>query len=429
MELAQKSNNAKAIKNKEEFLQLIEHAYATLRATTTVEAASSVKPAFAAKKKARTSASASASAAMPVNKGEEEELQVDVVRKQCDGLQQLMPLLRAKHEAELQHMQRLNAEALQQSQQVDSQALLHQEAMLQQSQQVDSHVLNHKAALLERERIEREERLVYEDGLIQREARRLQLEHDKRMITDAAYKQDHLKQTEAAAEAAEVKSKAEDAVAELKAKTDAKAASYRRAADTRRERAAEANLKKRLEAYVDAGTATARLVLEPALNKALRDTMPDDAQRLAFIRSLDGAVGAQTKGAGVYVIGFEGLTYSRYVGYSKDIDARIERHRSGDGAACVKGAQNITRLPLYTTGNIENLDGWERSETIAQMHKHGVENVRGWHYVAPSAALSSTLRKEAVKNICSHYSLCVRCGRAGHYIADCKGEISEWMAV
>ena len=365
-----------------------------------------------------------------------------VVRHSAQEIERILPMVRAKNMEEREHAQKMIA---------------FKDAVMERDRIDREEKLKFEDSLIERDARRKQQDLMHEDGLIEREARRVKLEHEKRLIADAEYRIEMLRQSEAAAasekaekEAAEAKAKANKdeaeakekankdeadakerqlaAATEAKAKADAKTASNaaraRKAAETRREKAAESSLKQKLQEYIGAKSVAGRLVLEPGLHKALRETMPDDEKREGYIKTLAESPKAES-GRGVYVLGFEGLPFSRYVGYSERIDARIEKHRNGGGATCLKGAINIVRLPTLTaTGS--SPDSWEREETLTQMFLHGVDNVRGWHYCTPSA-LFPTLRQEAVKNICSHRSLCTRCGGSGHFIKDCIGQISKWM--
>ncbi len=448
---AKESHSPNAVKHKEDILALIHEAQAQLQATTTVETRPIKKQRAAATKRN------DGAIAKPSSDDDEpvEEAQKDsddgsnndmaMVCHTAQEIERILPMVRAKNMEEREHAQNMIAfkDAVMGQDRMDrEEKLKFEDSLIERDARRKAEELKHKEAMQQQD-------LMHEDGLIEREARRVKLEHEKRLIVDTEYRIEMLKQTEATAaaekaekEAAEAKDKAnkEDAEAkelqlaasaEAKAKADAKTASNaargRKAAETRREKAADASLKHKLQEYIGAQTVAGRLVLEPCLHKALRESMPDDEKREAFIKTLgqNDNTAAENKNQGVYVIGFDGLPFSRYVGYSEHIEARIEKHRNGSGAACLKGATNIVRLPqIASVGH--SADSWEREETLTQMFLHGVDNVRGWHYCTPTA-LFPTLRQEAVKNICSHRSLCVRCGGSGHFVKDCLGKLSGWM--
>ena len=83
--------------------------------------------------------------------------------------------------------------------------------------------------------------------------------------------------------------------------------------------------------------------------------------------------------SGVYVLKLDDGCI--YVGESKNIFARIENHRQGEGAAwCrIHGVSNLERLDPISPPS-EDHDHWERSETLDRMYKHGISKVRGWAY-------------------------------------------------
>jgi len=120
--------------------------------------------------------------------------------------------------------------------------------------------------------------------------------------------------------------------------------------------------------------------------------------------------------AGVYVLKLEDGTY--YVGESTQIDVRIAQHQSGTGASfTVDTGANAVRVDPLTSGQVTDLEAWERAETLERMYKHGINNVRGWIYVTP--VLSPQQREEAFQQICSRKKLCSTCGRSSHFSAQC----------
>ena len=121
-------------------------------------------------------------------------------------------------------------------------------------------------------------------------------------------------------------------------------------------------------------------------------------------------------GRGVYVLELGDGGF--YVGKSNDIEERLRQHAGGEagkkGAVCAKGF--VGRVaPL--TPRCEDLEAWERAETLARMYKHGIGRVRGWMYT--SQEMSETQREHAFAQICEKHDLCRRCGNAGHFVADC----------
>ena len=117
---------------------------------------------------------------------------------------------------------------------------------------------------------------------------------------------------------------------------------------------------------------------------------------------------------GVYVLELKGGRY--YVGKSMGIAARLRQHAAGAGASCAHG---FLRRVAPIAPRSSDLEAWERAETLARMHRHGVSLVRGWMYTCPT--LTPALRDHAFHQICEKMDLCRRCGRPGHFITACQG--------
>ena len=62
-------------------------------------------------------------------------------------------------------------------------------------------------------------------------------------------------------------------------------------------------------------------------------------------------------------------------------------------------------------------DGPERDETLRQMDKHGINNVRGWKYV--SIRLSAQQKEDIESNMRELWDLCRSCGQKGHFVSQC----------
>jgi predicted GIY-YIG superfamily endonuclease len=130
-----------------------------------------------------------------------------------------------------------------------------------------------------------------------------------------------------------------------------------------------------------------------------------------------------TRRSGVYVLKTSAGLH--YVGKSSDIDARIQEHHSGSGASCLGGSsfQEVTRL--LTSGSSEDLESWERNETLERMRTHGIENVRGWMFT--ETRLSDESCHDAFRQICEKYDLCRRCGRSSHFAGRCFARtVDSW---
>jgi hypothetical protein len=253
-----------------------------------------------------------------------------------------------------------------------------------------------REAKLEHERVDRQEKLEFDNALIENEKRRVQIECERQMLSDPEYRS-HIKEKAAKETAIAIEKATREAAAadrreaEAVAKRQMQAERSRKAAETRRKKMRESKLKE----YATANTIT-RLCLMPEMDALLAETLPEKKQRDDFLAALVEAAEPKKSNhkAGVYVLELQGLGWKYYVGSAKDVEKRVAAHLQGEGANCTKGASSIVRMPLLTkwfTG--DDLDGWERRETLAQMFKHGIDAVRGWHFVAPTAALPDPLRK------------------------------------
>ena len=105
-----------------------------------------------------------------------------------------------------------------------------------------------------------------------------------------------------------------------------------------------------------------------------------------------------------------------YVGKSANIPKRLDMHMTGSGTTFLDPGMSVT--PLLTRGKTDDLETWERNETLMQMHKRGISNVRGWKYVTQT--LTQAERKEAFDQVCEKLDLCRKCGRKGHFQYKCE---------
>ena len=151
-------------------------------------------------------------------------------------------------------------------------------------------------------------------------------------------------------------------------------------------------------------------------SKRTRDRFVAKLVKASTADSASALASASASASGVYVLKLSDNTY--YVGQSTNKEARIEQHRTGGGASFTAelGSTSVSTAP-FTMGQTTDLEGWERAETLERMHKHGINNVRGWVYVTP--VMSPQQREDAFQQICARKQLCSTCGRPSHFAAQC----------
>ena len=371
------------IKNKKEVLALIHAAYAQLRASKNVDTS---QP-YNGSKKQRTQSDAKEDNG---GSGAAAEEGTQVACREKYDVARFVPLddFQAYTAMDIDHIQKVNVEALKIKDAIMERERLDREAKLE-------HERLDREAKLEHERVDRQEKLEFDNALIENEKRRVQIECERQMLSDPEYRS-HIKEKAAKETAIAIEKATREAAiedrreAEAEAKRQMQAERSRKAAETRRKKMRESKLKE----YATANTIT-RLCLMPEMDALLAETLPEKKQRDDFLAALvEAAEPKKSHKSGVYVLELQGLGWKYYVGSAKDVEKRVAAHLQWDGANCTKGASSIVRMPLLTkwfTG--DDLDGWERRETLAQMFKHGIDAVRGWHFVAPTAALPDPLRK------------------------------------
>lgn len=134
------------------------------------------------------------------------------------------------------------------------------------------------------------------------------------------------------------------------------------------------------------------------------------------------------KREGVYVLQMSGDTL-QYVGKSTDIDSRINDHREGFGALCIpKGmpGMGMTEIAPITSGSTDDMESWERNETLTRMKLYGISKVRGWMFT--STNLSEDDKRSAFRQICEKFDLCRRCGRNSHFAEECFAATADSWA-
>lgn len=129
---------------------------------------------------------------------------------------------------------------------------------------------------------------------------------------------------------------------------------------------------------------------------------------------------------GVYVARTTSGMY--YVGKSLNVEERIREHAQGMGAACLAGRPLLAIIDPMTTGCDDDLESWERNETLYRMRAHGIDNVRGWMFT--NRVLTDANRRDAFNQICEKFDLCRRCGRDTHFADRCFARTRDgWAGV
>ena len=102
-----------------------------------------------------------------------------------------------------------------------------------------------------------------------------------------------------------------------------------------------------------------------------------------------------------------------YVGKSKDPAKRFQEHLNGKGSAWTKKYKPIAMIEVHPMTSEFDEDNY----TKKYMKKHDIENVRGGAYAAEEL---DDVQKESLKQIFRHADdKCMRCGRSGHFQSNC----------
>jgi len=116
----------------------------------------------------------------------------------------------------------------------------------------------------------------------------------------------------------------------------------------------------------------------------------------------------------VYVLRLEGGRY--YVGKTDNVMNRYQQHLSGSGSAWTRKYKPVSLVKC-----IENVSSFEEDKVTKEyMSKYGIDKVRGGSYVAEEL---STFHIDALNmEIRAANDLCTQCGRAGHFVKDCRAK-------
>nr|QBK86283.1 MAG: GIY-YIG catalytic domain protein [Marseillevirus LCMAC102] len=113
-----------------------------------------------------------------------------------------------------------------------------------------------------------------------------------------------------------------------------------------------------------------------------------------------------------------------YVGRGHNRRIRIQQHNSGEGSEWTR-LHHVVRelLCLSETAITVGGDDGERSETLSQMCKHGIDNVRGWRWTKVTLTVED--KKDIEKAMREKFNLCRRCGREDHFVGDCPARMDS----
>jgi hypothetical protein len=119
----------------------------------------------------------------------------------------------------------------------------------------------------------------------------------------------------------------------------------------------------------------------------------------------------------VYILELQDNKY--YVGKSRSVQDRFKQHTDGLASAWTKRYPPLRVMEVYKDVSLFDEDKY----TKETMYRFGIENVRGGSYVTITLTEDqlSLLEKE-IKFACD---LCIRCGKAGHFIKNCKSSSSS----
>lgn len=115
-----------------------------------------------------------------------------------------------------------------------------------------------------------------------------------------------------------------------------------------------------------------------------------------------------------------------YVGKSANPDERIRQHNQGSGSEFCKVHGGIARRVQRLTPETDNACIDEQQELLAQMLKHGFNNVRGWEFI--NAGNLTAVECDNIKTlVVGSGDLCRNCGGSGHFYTECSSEKKRWL--
>ena len=122
----------------------------------------------------------------------------------------------------------------------------------------------------------------------------------------------------------------------------------------------------------------------------------------------------------IYILRLQGGYY--YIGKTTNVVRRYQQHLSGDGSAWTR---KYTPISLERT--IESTSPFDEDKIVKEyMAKYGIEKVRGGSYIEINL---SKLQTDALNiEIRNATNVCMKCGKSGHFVKECFMESSNSMA-
>ena len=119
----------------------------------------------------------------------------------------------------------------------------------------------------------------------------------------------------------------------------------------------------------------------------------------------------------IYVLKLENDKY--YIGKSKNLDTRIQQHKLGKGAEFTR--HNKVIKVLEVRDSLTEHD--ESNLTKDYMKQYGIDNVRGGPYC--QLILNDSVKSLLQREIYSTDDKCYKCGESGHFVRNCPEESEE----
>lgn len=121
----------------------------------------------------------------------------------------------------------------------------------------------------------------------------------------------------------------------------------------------------------------------------------------------------------IYILKLQQEKY--YIGKTNNPRFRLEEHFKNGGSQWTKKYKPIKILKIIS--NCDDYD--EDAYTLRYMNKYGINNVRGGQFVRLELPVDDL---KFIKNsLRSSGNLCFRCGKSGHFIANCNQQKDNYI--